>query len=250
MKYLANITFDGTMFFGTNKQPNKRTICGDLEETLSKIFNEQIKITTCSRLDKGVHALNFYFTFITDKNIETNKLKKSLNSLLTDEIYIKEIKEVSMDFHVRYDVVNKEYIYIIETGEYNPLKRNYELMYNKPINVELINKIVPYLTGTHDFKSFTSDTEKDNYIRTINYIKIEEKNTKIIIHINSNGFLKYMVRNIVGLFLEINEGKKQITDIPKILESKNRTSLGIKALPNGLYLNFINYKTNNTKNVE
>lgn len=250
MKYLANITFDGTAFYGTNKQPNKRTILGEIEKTLSKILNTKTKITPCSRLDRGVHALNFYFTFDTNKEVDENKLRKSLNALLTSEIYIKEIKKTNDNFHARYDVQNKEYLYIIETGEYSPIKRNYELMYNKPINIELLKEASSYLIGTHDFKSFTSNDEKENYIRTINYINIIEENTKIKIYINGNGFLKYMVRNIIGLFLEINECKKQITDIPKILERKDRKTLGIKALPNGLYLNAINYNKQKLNFVE
>lgn len=242
MKYLACIKFDGTDFYGTNIQPNKRTICGYIEETLTKIFNTKTKITPCSRLDKGVHAINFYFTFESCKNNDLEKLKKSLNSLLKDEIYIKNITEVDENFHARYDVENKEYVYIIETGEYNPIERNHILMYNKPIDIELIKKASEYLKGTHNFKSFTSDDEKENYIRRVNYIKIEKEKTKIYIYINADGFLKYMIRNIIGLFLEINEGKKQINDIPTIIEKEDRRVLGIKALPNGLYLNKVNYK--------
>lgn len=242
MKYLVCMTFDGTMFYGTNKQPNKRTICGEVEEVLSKILNEKIKITPCSRLDKGVHALNFYFSFETNKSIKIENIKKSLNSILTNEIYIKNIEEVKNDFHARYDVLNKEYMYVIETGDFNPIERNYVLMYNKPIDIKIIKKASKYLIGTHDFKSFTSDDEKENYIRTINYIRIKKEDTKVIIYINANGFLKYMVRNIIGLFLEINEGKKRITDIQEILEKKDRQALGLKALPNGLYLNIVSYR--------
>lgn len=242
MKYLVNITFDGTLFYGTSPQPKKRTICGEIEKVLSKILNEDTKITPCSRLDKKVHALNFYFSFDTNNKLNIEKLKKSLNSLITNEIYTKEIKEVNNTFHARFDVKNKEYFYIIETGDYNPINRNYMLMYNKKLNIDLIKKASTYLEGTHNFKSFTSDNEKENYIRTINYIKILEEGTKVIIYINANGFLKYMIRNIVGLFLEINEGKKEIKDIPFILESKDRTKLGIKAEPNGLYLNKVNYQ--------
>lgn len=242
MRYLANITFDGTNFYGTQVQPKERTISKEIESVLSKILNEEVHITPCSRLDKKVHAINFYFHFDTEKIIETEKIKKSLNSLLTDEIYVKNIKEVTENLHARFNVKNKEYKYIIETGEYNPLERNYCFEYNKQINIDLLKEASKYLIGTHDFKSFTSNDEKESYIRTINYISIEQENTKVIIYINADGFLKYMVRNIIGLFIEINEGKKQITEIQEIIESKDRTKLGIKAEPNGLYLNDVNYK--------
>ena len=242
MKYLVNISYDGSNFYGSSIQKNKRTVCGILESNISKILNTKTKITACSRTDRKVHANNFYFHFETNKELNISKFKKSLNSLIDKDIYIKSVEEVPNNFHARYNVVNKEYLYIINQGEYSPVRRNYELEYNKKINVDLLKKASTLLLGTHDFKSFTSDNEKTSYIRNINYIKIEEKSDLILIYINANGFLKYMVRNIIGLLLEINEGKKQVEDIPKILNGKNRQMLGIKAEPNGLYLNIVNYE--------
>lgn len=242
MRYLVNIKYDGTLFFGSAIQKDKRTINGELEKVLSKILNEKIKIIACSRTDKGVHAFNYFFHFDTTKIIDKKKILKSLNSLINNEIYIKSIEEVNDNFHARFNVKNKEYIYIINTGEYSPTKRNIELQYNKKINKSLIKKASKFLQGTHDFRSFTSDNEKENYVRTINYIKIKQKKEKLIIKINADGFLKYMVRNIIGLFLELNEGKKILEEIPNILESKNRQYLGIKAPGVGLYLNKVNYK--------
>ena len=154
---------------------------------------------------------------------------------------IKGIEKINEEFHARYNVKNKEYLYIINTGDYNPIKRNIELQYNKPISTDLLKEASTHLLGKHNFKSFTSDNDKENYIRTINYINFEIDNNIIKIYINADGFLKYMVRNIIGLFLDINEGKKNIEDIKNILESQNRETLGIKAPANGLYLNKVNY---------
>ena len=236
------MSYDGTNFYGFQRQQNVRTVCNHLEEILSQILNKKTLITGCSRTDKKVHANNFYFHFETDKSLDLNKFKKSLNDLTSKEIFIKNIEKVNDDFHARYNVINKEYKYIINTGEYNPVERNICLEYNKEINIELIKEASNYLIGTHDFKSFTSDHEKENTVRTINYIKINKNEKYIEIYINADGFLKYMARNIIGLFLEINENKKQIQDIPKILQSKNRQNLGITAPPQGLYLNEVNYK--------
>lgn len=241
MRYLVNISFDGTLYYGSQTQPNKRTVNNDIEMCISKILNEKIKITACSRTDKGVHANDYYFHFNTEKNLNLTSFKKSLNSLTTNEIYIKNIIEVNDDFHARFNTKSKEYLYIINTGEYIPTKRNIELEYNKEINIELLNNASSYLIGKHNFKSFTSNDEKDNYVRTIYYIKIEKHNNLVKIYISADGFLKYMVRNIIGLFLEINEGKKKEEDIPLILESLNRCTLGIKAPACGLYLNEVKY---------
>lgn len=124
---------------------------------------------------------------------------------------------------------------------YKPTLRNILLEYNKNIDVSKLEKASKYLIGTHDFKSFTSD-ERENTIRTINYIKFEKDKDILKIRINGDGFLKYMIRNIVGLFLEINEGIKSVSDVSKILESKDRTKLGKKIESSGLYLNEVNYE--------
>ena len=124
---------------------------------------------------------------------------------------------------------------------YKPTLRNILLEYNKNIDVSKLEKASKYLIGTHDFKSFTSD-ERENTIRTINYIKFEKDKDILKIRINGDGFLKYMIRNIVGLFLEINEGIKSVSDVSKILESKDRTRLGKKTESSGLFLNEVNYE--------
>ena len=241
MRYLCSCSYDGYLFYGSAKQPGKRTVCYIIEESISKILNEKTKITPCSRTDKGVHANIFYFHFDTYKNLNTEKFTISLNKLTEKDIYIFNTKLVSDNFHARYNVKSKEYLYIINTGGYSVTRRNYEFEYNKPIDMKLLIKSSKLLEGTHDFKSFTSDSERENYIRTINYIKITKENDLIKIYISADGFLKYMIRNIIGLFIEINEGKKSIKDIPKIIEGKDRRLLGIKALPNGLYLNKVTY---------
>jgi len=241
MRYLVCISYDGTAFFGSSPQPSKRTVTGEIEKILSKILNKKTKITACSRTDKGVHANNFYFHFDTDKELNEEKVLRSLNKLSNPDIYFKTIKKVNEDFHARFNCKDKEYIYIINTGEYNPTKRNICLEYNKKIDVNKLKEASNYLLGTHNFKSFTSDDEKETYIRTINYIEFEEKEEMLTIKINADGFLKYMVRNIIGMFLDINEGKIQINEINDIIKSEDRTKLGTKAPASGLYLNKVNY---------
>lgn len=241
MRYLCEISYDGYLFYGFQKQKDKRTVCSLVEEVLSKVLNENILITGASRTDRGVHANSFYFHFDSDKVLDTKKLKTSLNKLISNDIYFKNITTVNEDFHARYSVKSKEYIYVINMGEYNPTRRNYELEYNKKINIKLLKKASKYLVGEHDFKSFTSDSMGKNTIRRINYIKFKKNKELLIISIEANGFLKYMIRNIIGLFLEINENKKTPIMTKEILESKDRTKLGIKAPSSGLYLNKIKY---------
>ena len=241
MRYLCEISYDGYLFYGFQRQKDKRTVCSLVEEVLKKVLNENILIVGASRTDRGVHANSFYFHFDCEKVLDTEKLKVSLNKLISNDIYFKNITIVNEDFHARYSVKSKEYVYVINMGDYNPTRRNYELEYNKKINIKLLKKASKYLVGEHDFKSFTSDSMGKNTIRRINYIKFKKNKELLIISIEANGFLKYMIRNIIGLFLEINENKKTPIMTKEILESKDRTKLGIKAPSSGLYLNKIKY---------
>ncbi len=241
MRYLCEISYDGYLFYGFQRQKDKRTVCSLVEEVLRKVLNENILIVGASRTDRGVHANSFYFHFDCEKVLDTEKLKVSLNKLISNDIYFKNITIVNEDFHARYSVKSKEYVYVINMGEYNPTRRNYELEYNKKINIKLLKKASKYLVGEHDFKSFTSDSMGKNTVRRVNYIKFKKNKNLLIISIEANGFLKYMIRNIIGLFLEINENKKTPIMTKEILESKDRTKLGIKAPSSGLYLNKIKY---------
>ncbi len=241
MRYLVNLSYDGSHYYGYQVQNNKPSIEGEIEKNLSKIFNEKINTIGASRTDKGVHAYNQYCHFDTLKCIKTKNLVHSLNSMINDDIYIKKIINVNDDFHARYSVVSKEYIYKINIGEYNPIEKNYYLQYNKYISRELLDNFVLLMSGKHNFRSFTSDNDKDNYEREL---KLEYKISNKILYLkfSSSGFLRYMIRNIVGLLLDINDGKKTIEDINNIFNSENRSSAGRCVSPVGLYLNKVNYK--------
>lgn len=242
MRYLLNFNYDGTNYYGYQKQKDKITVSGVLEELLSKIFNENISLIGCSRTDRGVHANNFYAHFNSKKIKDLNILKNSLNKMMDGSIYIKDIKEVNDKFHSRYSVKSKEYVYKIYTNEYNPIFRNYCFEYNKKINISLMKKISRKLIGEHNFKAFTSDNEENKCIRKIDYINIEKDKDFVYIYIGAKGFLKYMVRNIIGLMLEINEGKKDIKLIEKLFKDKNRSDNAKKVDACGLYLNKVEYE--------
>jgi len=174
-----------------------------------------------------------------------DKLKHSINSLLPTDIYVKEIKEVEDDFHARFNVKAKEYIYKINMGEYDPIEKDYIYQYNKKLDVVEMERALKYLEGTHDFKSFTkADEEKEDFVRTIvqtTFIRDLKNVNKISISFLGTGFLRYMVRNMVGTLIEIGEGKYKSEDIIRILEAKDRRKAGITAPPEGLYLRDVYY---------
>lgn len=244
MRFLLKFSYDGTNYAGFQSQPHKATIQNTIETALQKINNNQItKITATGRTDKGVHALCQYAHTDISVNITEKNLKRALNSNLPPDIHILETKIVKPTFHARYNVKSKEYKYYINMGEYNPLERNYVFQYNHSLNVTNISKALTYFLGTHDFRAFvTENKEKTNCIRTISKATVETKKDILIFTFKGDGFLRYQIRNMVGLLIRVGENKLSPEDVDKILQSKDRTKSGKTAPAEGLYLTKISYK--------
>ena len=240
MKYLINLSYNGSKYYGYQIQKNKDTVEGEIEKVLSKIFNTNINTIGASRTDKGVHALNQYCTFEVTKDLNSKKLLHSLNSLLSENVYVKSIRKVNDNFNEKKKKKRKEYIYKINMGEYNPIESEYVYQYCKNIDKELLDIFINQFKGEHNYRSFTSDKDNGSYIRNV---IIDYKISKKVLYLRfeSSGFLRYMIRNIVGLLLDINDSKKSICDIEDIFSKKDRTSLGRCASPVGLYLSKIEY---------
>ena len=240
MRYFMRFSYNGSKFNGFQKQVDKRTVQGDLESVLSKIFNENIRVVASGRTDAGVHAYNQCLHFDSSKEVDFDKLKFSLNCLLHN-IYVKELYSVPDDFHARYDCTKKEYIYKINVGEFDPIYEEYIYQYNKSLDIEKMKDACMYLIGEHDFRSFTSLDYEKNCVRTIYSIDISIENDIIYIDFVGNGFLKYMVRNMVGLLIEIGSSKRDVDCVKKILDLKDRKEAGTCASACGLYLVNVNY---------
>ena len=246
MKYFMTFSYDGTNFHGYQKQPRKRTIQKEIEDVLKQINdNKNVTIYSSGRTDAGVHALNQRAHFTLDIKISPERLLKGMNALLPDDIYIKNIEIVSDEFHARFDAIGKEYIYIINMGEYNTIERNYVYQYCKKLDLVSMERGLKYLEGTHNFKSFVKcDDEIVDYVRTISQglVTRDSKDlNKIIITFVGTGFLRYMVRNMVGLLIEIGEGKKKPEDIIEIFKREDRRFAGKTAPACGLYLRNVFY---------
>lgn len=246
MRYLITFSYDGTLFSGYQKQPKERTVQSELEKALKEINGgKKVDVHASGRTDAGVHALNQKAHFDLETKITTEKLVKGLNSLLPKDIYIKNAIEVQEDFHARFSAIGKEYIYIINMGEYNPIERNYVYQYNKKLDVVEMERAMKYLEGEHNFKSFTkTDEEKDDFVRTISQTKLTRDSkdlNKITLSFVGTGFLRYMVRNMVGTLISVGEGKIKSEEIIDILKKEDRKSAGKTASGEGLYLKNVFY---------
>lgn len=244
MKFLIKFAYDGTNFSGFQYQPGKRTIEEELNKVLTKINNNhKTTIVATGRTDAKVHALSQYAHVNLDVNITEYKLKRAMNSYLDDDIHVLEVKKVDDSFHARYNVLSKTYKYYINLGEYNPTRRNYELQYNHTLNIKKMKEAIKVFIGEHDYRAFvTQNKEKDNCIRTITKAKIEEKNNILIITFTGNGFLRYQVRNMVGILIRIGENKLTKEQLSEILLSCDRTKSGKTAPACGLYLEKVDFR--------
>ena len=246
MKYFMTFSYDGSNFYGYQKQPGKRTVQKEIEDVLKQINdNKSVSIHSSGRTDAGVHALNQKAHFNMDIKISSERLIKGMNSLLPEDIYVKDINTVDDNFHARFDAIGKEYIYKINLGEYNPIERNYVYQYCHKLDIVSMERGLDYLKGTHNFKSFVkTDEDINDYVRTISEVSIVRDSkdfNKIIITFVGDGFLRYMVRNMVGLLISIGEGKIKPEDIIGILKKEDRRFAGKTAPSCGLYLRNVFY---------
>ena len=159
MKYKIVFSYDGSAFLGYAKQPNLKTIQGELEKNLSLILNENIILSASGRTDKGVHAFNQVASFSTTKKIENqDKFLHSINKLLNEEIYVKKISKVNDNFDARFSAKKKEYHYLINLGEFNPLLRKYEFFINnKEFDLTKFIEGSKLFIGEHNFMNFCSN---------------------------------------------------------------------------------------------
>jgi len=243
MRYLITFSYDGTNFNGYQKQDGLRTIQEEMEKALTFINGgKEVFLVSSGRTDKGVHALCQKAHVDISVDITEYKLKRAMNSNLTNEIHVINVEKVSDDFHARYMVKEKEYCYYLNMGEYNPIERNYVYQYCKKLDIEKMRDAIKYFIGVHSFKSFTPSKDvRNNYVREITYASIDEHDKKIVFTFRGNGFIKYQIRNMVGYLIKVGEGKKEGVDIPKILEMEDRRYASITAHPEGLYLKNVIY---------
>lgn len=240
MRYFIKIQYDGSEFFGFQRQKSKKTVQGELERALSIINKSNVLVKGAGRTDVGVHALGQGVHFDLEQELPTDRLKRAINSIVYPFIHVVLCKKASIDFHARFSVVKKSYIYKIWKGDFSPFKENYYLQYDYPIDIEKLNACARLFIGQYDFHNFVSG-ERDNYDGTIYDVSIFESENEIIIRFIGKSFYRYMVRNLVGAMLDVNEGKCELLLLEQMLKDKDFDYQLRTAKPQGLYLEDVIY---------
>lgn len=241
-RYLAKCAYDGTAFFGYQKQIDKRTVQEEIEKVISKLLDTSTTIYASGRTDAGVHAHGQYFHFDTVKNIEIQRFMYALNALLPKDIHIHSLKEVAPDFHARYQALAKKYVYVIHQGEDDPFLRNTSYQLHQALNIEKMKQAAETIKGTICFKNFTSKEEDEkDFVRTIYAIHFHEEGKNIRITFLGNGFMRYMVRMLVGAFIAIGLEKEDTDYFTRNLYTETRQITSYKAPAQGLFLEEVYY---------
>lgn len=242
------IEYDGKGYFGWQIQKNQITIQSELEKALSTILNQKIKIQGSGRTDAGVHAYAQVANFIADTKLPCKSIKNGVNSIIKGPIIIKKCDIIHKNFHARHDAISKEYHYHILNREDGwAIKKDYVLHIKKKLELEPMQECCKIIMGKHDFKSFEgSGSPKFTTIREIftacffiDPNDISKEN--IIFKISANGFLKYMVRNIIGTIILAGLLKIDTNEFKNILKARNRTAAGPTAPAQGLFLMDVKY---------
>ncbi|MBP1546260.1 MAG: tRNA pseudouridine(38-40) synthase TruA [Oscillospiraceae bacterium] len=239
----VKIAYNGTAYHGFQRQENAVSVQNILEERLSRLTASQVKINGCSRTDTGVHANEYFFSFMTEHNIPCENIIRGMNSLLPADIAVLDCEEVPSDFHARYSCTGKEYIYrILNRSVRDPFLDGLVFHYPYPLDIEAMNRAAAHIEGTHDFLSFCGALGvKENTVRTVSLCKVERMGDEAVITVRGDGFLYNMVRIIAGTLIYVSEGKISPDDVSDIIESRDRSRAGLTAKPCGLYLNRVFY---------
>lgn len=239
MKYLITISYDGSKFLGFQRLNKGSSVQKELENALSKINKSAVEVKGAGRTDRGVHASGQKVSFDLDIDIPRERLKNAINSLLSDYVYVKDCKVVDANFHARFNVKKKKYVYKINLGEYNPIIAGYAFWCPYKLDISKMKKCSKLFLGVHDFHNFVSG-ERDNYTAIIYDISFKKKKDILEISFIGKIFYRYMVRNLVGAMIEVGRGKETLDKVKEMLKGAENMSL-FTAPACGLYLEDIEY---------
>ena len=246
MRYLGYLQYRGTSFFGFERQKEKRSIQGTVEEVLSQICGENIKIHGAGRTDAGVHALAQSFSFDTASSLPADKIVYAANRLLPVDVLLVSLQGVGDNFDARHSLSGKTYEYRFSYGQKDPFQTGLLTQLQRPdFDVASFKRCLACFEGTHDFSNLTTKKDdKDNFVRTIKSIAVEideaSKRGKVIFE--GVHFMTYQVRLMMGLAFQCAYHQKNADEVPSLMARKPRKILSYKAPADGLYLTGVKYE--------
>lgn len=247
--FRMTVEYDGTDFHGWQRQAAERTVQGELERALATLTGGPVSVAGSGRTDAGVHALAQVASFRCDTRLDAPTIRKALDGLTGDDLAVREVREARPGFHARFDARGKTYEYRILNRELpSALERRYRWWIRRPLDRTAMETALAHLTGRRDFRAFEgAGSPRAHTVRDLRRAEIRaEDGGRLAVILSADGFLRYMVRNIVGTLAEIGIGKRPASAIPGILDSRDRSRAGATAPARGLFLTQVDYDEEET----
>lgn len=241
-RFFFEISYDGSPFFGWQRQPRQISVQGEIEEALSRLFsNQQIPIVGCGRTDTGVHAKRYFFHADLPEDVEPNQLVHKLNKMISPAIAFHRAFPVSVDLHARFSATARTYRYFLHSSK-DPFLKDYSLHFPVKPDVEAMNQAAKLLVGKQDFTSLSKlHTDVKTNICTVSKAEWQQAGDQWYFEITADRFLRNMVRATVGTLLEIGQGKLTPEEMVRILQAKDRSAAAVSVPAHGLFLWQIEY---------
>jgi tRNA pseudouridine38-40 synthase len=248
-RYFIELAYNGTGYHGWQVQPEATSVQGVLQEVLSKLFARETSVTGCGRTDTGVHASHFMAHFDYEGKFPINQLPYKLTGLLPKDIAVYNVYSVPEEANTRFDAVSRTYTYRI-TRVKNPFASDLAWFRRGDLNLELMNQAGELLTRFDDFASFCkSGGSQTTTLCDLTLARWDEKGNDYVFTITANRFLRNMVRAIVGSLVDVGSNNLNLSDVERIVKSKNRSAAGYSVPAHGLYLSHVKYPEGLMKNL-
>lgn len=243
MRYRAQIEYDGTAYFGFQRQRDDQpTIQGELETALGRLSGEKVTVLGAGRTDSGVHAWGQVVAFNLEWRHGEDALLRALNAHLPPDIAVQNIVVAAADFHPRYATRRRAYEYIVFNAPIrSALRRQKVWQVSWPLDVERMNIAAAMLIGTHNFATFGQPPEGENCTRHVYQAEWQRQRDELIFTIEANAFLYRMVRSIVGTLVEVGSGKWTTEQFAQAFQATDRSQAGTTAPAHGLFLLSVTY---------
>lgn len=243
MNLRLDIAYDGQPFHGFARQPDVRTVQGDLEDALSKLFARPTQSIGAGRTDAGVHAMGQVVNVAdAPDDIDTMKIRDSLNGMLGPAIVVNESRAAADDFHARFSAKSRTYVYaILEAEVPDPFLSRTSLYHPEPLDIGAMNEAAGHLVGPNDFSSFGRVPEGQSAERLLYELSCRRVGRLLRIKARGNAFIQQMVRSLTGTLVQVGEGRRGPEEMPGILGARDRAAAGPVSPPHGLCLVSVEY---------
>ena len=240
---LAVVQYDGTDYCGFQRQVNGPTVQAMLEEALTKVFGESIKVTGASRTDSGAHALGQVVQFRTGCRIPVERIPQAVNTALPRDISVVNAAEMEQGFHARFTARSRVYYYVVLNRPVrNALLERYSYRVDQQLNAAAMNEAAKFLVGEHDFKCFASGVERyHSTVRQVMSARVRKRGDWIYLRIEATGFLQGMIRAIMGTLIKVGVGKMDTAYVSELLSTGRRDDAGDCVPAKGLCLYRVKY---------